>query len=197
MQAMLLRTRQRSPHWKEKASRTRRTRRSIEARQANAQLLGTGSRTMERRRCQRKQALERDGHQCCECGSRKYLQVHHKKDIDETRGVWDNSIGNLETLCGGCHLATHRKKWHDAICPICSRVHRARSTRACCSKKCRREVLKRAWTKFNRKQTAIYTCHECRKQFTLAGGRWKYCSRECLRRARTKEQAERRKRAAS
>ena len=61
-------------------------------------------------RAQRSAALKRDTFRCQRCGATERLQVHHRKDIDETEGVWDNDLSNLETLCAKCHLAHHRQR---------------------------------------------------------------------------------------
>lgn len=55
----------------------------------------------------RKQAFERDGHKCTSCGSPKRLEGHHLHyRSDFTRCTVDD----VQTLCGECHKAHHRKK---------------------------------------------------------------------------------------
>lgn len=55
--------------------------------------------------------LERDGHRCVRCGSKRKLQVHHKTYARFKEELLDD----LETLCGGqagCHKVEHRsERW--------------------------------------------------------------------------------------
>lgn len=55
-------------------------------------------------------ALERDNYKCTECGSDKYVIVHHK---DESRKLghekMNNSLENLLTLCKACHADAHKQ----------------------------------------------------------------------------------------
>ena len=54
----------------------------------------------------RLRALERDGHQCCRCGSRHRLHVHHRVPWTPQRQD-PHALGNLETLCASCHRQEH------------------------------------------------------------------------------------------
>jgi 5-methylcytosine-specific restriction endonuclease McrA len=53
----------------------------------------------------RKRVLQRDGWKCQICGSRRNLQVHHKK-LRSQQGSDDDS--NLIGLCAPCHETLHR-----------------------------------------------------------------------------------------
>jgi 5-methylcytosine-specific restriction endonuclease McrA len=48
--------------------------------------------------------LERDGWRCRKCGSLENLQVHHKMKRSHQG---NDSLDNLVTLCGHCHMAEH------------------------------------------------------------------------------------------
>lgn len=57
--------------------------------------------------------LERDGHQCRLCGSRRELLVHHrqyhrKAQTGEWSKPWEYHPILLVTLCGSCHSEGHR-----------------------------------------------------------------------------------------
>lgn len=53
-------------------------------------------------------AIERDSHTCQDCGSVKWLHVHHV--VPWAPGQADpHALDNLRTLCIGCHQRTHRK----------------------------------------------------------------------------------------
>ena len=52
-----------------------------------------------------RQVLQRDGWRCQSCGSMQNLEVHHLQF--RSRGGSD-SEKNLITLCGVCHVWTHR-----------------------------------------------------------------------------------------
>ena len=54
----------------------------------------------------RRQALERDGHRCRECGKPGRLEVHHLLHL-QSGGT--NELENLRTLCRSCHIAIHKK----------------------------------------------------------------------------------------
>jgi hypothetical protein len=57
--------------------------------------------------------LERDGYQCCKCGSKQSPHVHHIdlsgrfKKSDRER--CNNDMSNLITLCNSCHQALHQE----------------------------------------------------------------------------------------
>jgi 5-methylcytosine-specific restriction endonuclease McrA len=57
----------------------------------------------------RQAALERDGFTCQRCGSTDDLHVHHRDGRGTTtpREERNNALENLQTLCRGCHTATH------------------------------------------------------------------------------------------
>lgn len=48
---------------------------------------------------------------CCErCGVKEGLDVHHKD------GNWrNNKKSNLETLCHGCHMRLHSRRWRRGV----------------------------------------------------------------------------------
>ena len=53
--------------------------------------------------------LERDSWRCQECGSMECLEVHH---IERRSQLGDDVMGNLITLCAGCHGKCHgRRPW--------------------------------------------------------------------------------------
>lgn len=58
-----------------------------------------------------KKCLKRDGNKCTTCGSTRDLVVHHKdKTGMKSAGSYkksNNSMGNLITLCRGCHSRLH------------------------------------------------------------------------------------------
>lgn len=62
----------------------------------------------------REEALERDEHQCQECGSVDCLQVHH---ITPVCMGGESTLENVTTLCRTCHQAVHRSwaKWRTPI----------------------------------------------------------------------------------
>jgi ATP-dependent DNA helicase RecQ len=53
----------------------------------------------------RQQVLRRDGWRCQSCGTRSYLEVHHKEFRSQSG---DDSEENLITLCTSCHDVVHR-----------------------------------------------------------------------------------------
>lgn len=48
----------------------------------------------------RKQALQRDGDQCVQCGNTEHLEVDHILNV--ARGG-THRLDNLQTLCAACH----------------------------------------------------------------------------------------------
>ena len=54
----------------------------------------------------RREVLDRDGWRCQTCGKPGRLEVHHVKPLQEGG---TNDLGNLTTLCRGCHIAAHRR----------------------------------------------------------------------------------------
>lgn len=50
----------------------------------------------------RMQALERDGWQCVQCGTRRRLEVDHVQPV-RTHPELAYSLSNLQCLCGRCH----------------------------------------------------------------------------------------------
>ena len=54
----------------------------------------------------RKQALNRDGHRCIQCGLAGALEAHHRVAL--YKGGAD-TLANLETRCRSCHLAQHQR----------------------------------------------------------------------------------------
>lgn len=54
----------------------------------------------------RREALDRDGWRCRNCGKAGRLEVHH---VLKLRDGGTNDLANLRSLCVGCHLAEHRK----------------------------------------------------------------------------------------
>ena len=55
----------------------------------------------------RLEALERDGWRCRDCGKAGALEVHHVQPVAAGGAEFD--LGNLRTLCRGCHVAVHRR----------------------------------------------------------------------------------------
>ena len=51
-------------------------------------------------------ALERDGYRCQSCGRPGRLEVHHLRSLKDGG---NHEMGNLRTLCRGCHLDAHRQ----------------------------------------------------------------------------------------
>jgi hypothetical protein len=61
----------------------------------------------------RSQILQRDNHQCRECGNTENLNVHHRYYVSG-RAPWDYPDWSLVTLCRICHEAQHKKPvWDD------------------------------------------------------------------------------------
>jgi len=68
----------------------------------------------ERWRNKRESIVERDRHQCRNCGNTKNLEVHHRQyHIDIKTGYkrepWDYNNKYLVTLCNQCHDAGHKQ----------------------------------------------------------------------------------------
>lgn len=68
----------------------------------------------ERWRQKREEILKRDNHTCCNCGTVRNLQVHHRQyHIDSKTGLkrepWDYANRYLITLCEECHEAGHQQ----------------------------------------------------------------------------------------
>lgn len=55
----------------------------------------------------RRRILNRDGHQCAQCGSTERLEVDH---IDNRRGPTYGLDANLQTLCRPCHRAKTQRE---------------------------------------------------------------------------------------
>ena len=53
----------------------------------------------------RLQVLDRDGWACGKCGHKGMLEVDHIRGLDEGGLLYD--LGNLQSLCRGCHIAKH------------------------------------------------------------------------------------------
>ena len=53
---------------------------------------------------ERWEVMARDNHQCCNCGRRHDLHVHHI--VDRSR-AGTNEWSNLITLCRSCHSSVH------------------------------------------------------------------------------------------
>lgn len=67
--------------------------------------MGTAARIPNWQRI-RREALDRDGSRCRDCGKAGRLEVHHLRALLD--GV-SNALENLLTLCVVCHLARHRR----------------------------------------------------------------------------------------
>ena len=65
---------------------------------------------MDRRRWERARlaALDRDDYACTRCGSRIELEVHHVVALEDGGDEYD--VGNLSTLCRGCHIDEHGRR---------------------------------------------------------------------------------------
>ena len=61
----------------------------------------------------RMMALERDGWQCVQCGSRARLEVDHKRRIVDGGS---HALENLQTLCRHCHIT--KTKAENAVSTI-------------------------------------------------------------------------------
>lgn len=56
----------------------------------------------------RERILERDKWNCCNCGSKRNLQVHHRRYI-KGRMAWEYNDEFLVTLCDKCHKKVHEE----------------------------------------------------------------------------------------
>ena len=54
----------------------------------------------------RRQAFERDGYRCTECGNAGRLEAHHKAPLRAGGDSYD--LAGIATLCRNCHIARHR-----------------------------------------------------------------------------------------
>ena len=90
---------------------------------------------------QRRAALERDDHRCCDCGATKRLQVHHVRPwVTFETHAEANDLDNLRTLCLSCHKRAEWEYWREhpdmlRLYPDTRRVHTCR--------KCGRDYLAR------------------------------------------------------
>jgi 5-methylcytosine-specific restriction endonuclease McrA len=74
----------------------------------------------------RLQAKRRDGFACVQCGSRNKLEVDHIKPVRSAPEL-AFALGNLQTLCAGCHarktrievgmpdLSAPRRAWRELV----------------------------------------------------------------------------------
>ena len=53
----------------------------------------------------RRACFDRDGWRCVACGKPGVLEAHH---VNSLASGGSNALGNLATLCRGCHIRTHR-----------------------------------------------------------------------------------------
>ena len=69
---------------------------------------------LERRRWAkvRRQAFERDGYRCCECGRAGRLEAHHEPPLREGADPYD--LDGIQTLCSTCHVDRHREDFLSA-----------------------------------------------------------------------------------
>ncbi len=77
-------------------------------------------------RALRMQALERDGWQCVQCGTRHRLEVDHVQPV-RTHPELAHALSNLQCLCGRCHarktrlevghkpLSPERQQWRELL----------------------------------------------------------------------------------
>ena len=54
----------------------------------------------------RRQAFERDGYRCTECGRAGRLEAHHEPPLRDGADPYD--LARIRTLCRGCHIERHR-----------------------------------------------------------------------------------------
>lgn len=62
----------------------------------------------------REEILNRDKRQCCNCGAKGQLQVHHRQYhihpvTGEKRYPWEYANVYLITLCDQCHMKGHQQ----------------------------------------------------------------------------------------
>ena len=55
----------------------------------------------------RRQAFDRDGWRCTECGRAGRLEAHHEPPL--TAGADPYDLDGIRTLCRGCHIERHRE----------------------------------------------------------------------------------------
>lgn len=80
----------------------------------------------QRWRALRMQALERDGWQCVQCGTRRGLECDHVKPVRD-RPELAFVLSNLQILCGAVMLARRGWRW---VTPPC--LPNARNGAICC-----------------------------------------------------------------
>ena len=56
----------------------------------------------------RRVVLERDGYRCRACGKAGRLEVDHIRGLELQGLPWE--LGNLQTLCRGCHIRKTRRE---------------------------------------------------------------------------------------
>lgn len=68
----------------------------------------------------RRAVFDRDGWRCVRCGGPGRLECHHVRPLHLGGAPFD--LANLETVCRGCHIATHkppispeRRAWIDLV----------------------------------------------------------------------------------
>lgn len=102
----------------------------------------------------RRLTLERDGYKCVKCGrSDGKIDVDHIKGKEETGGIWDNSLENLQTLCTSCHAKKTGIGGRidcNVVCRMCGKEFVGHAGNASlCSVECRRA----RWREKNRAKT--------------------------------------------
>ena len=63
----------------------------------------------------RRQVLERDGWRCRACGRPGRLEVDHVRPLELQGEPWE--LGNLQTLCRGCHISKSAKENRRQLTP--------------------------------------------------------------------------------
>lgn len=68
----------------------------------------------------RRRVFDRDGWRCRKCGKAGRLECDHVVPVERGGAPWD--MGNIQTLCRGCHIDKHRKPlsrdrqdWHNRL----------------------------------------------------------------------------------